>query len=132
MIHVRYSAIDGYRDRRSYKTLAAARRYAVERVGEHPEFGSHYAVSGDGVGKVTVEGCSLAELFGVEPEIDMDAEFERVMREEAAAERAQLLADAEAYAAEMAQYRPRRSPGCRCSDDQLVLVGCDCGIEIPF
>jgi hypothetical protein len=32
-----------------------------------PEIGSTYAVSGDGVGKVTVEGVTLFELFGEKP-----------------------------------------------------------------
>ena len=32
-------------------------------VGAHPEIGSTYAVSGDGVGKVTCQGVSLSELF---------------------------------------------------------------------
>lgn len=63
-ITITYQAWDGYRARRVFKTLKGARRYAVERVGETPDFGSGYAVSFDGVGVVYAEGCSLAELFG--------------------------------------------------------------------
>lgn len=67
-IKVRYSAIDGFRKARSFETVEGARRFAVERVGEHPEIGSSYAISGDGIGKITVQGISLAALFG-EPEL---------------------------------------------------------------
>ena len=35
-------------------------------IGRHPELGGHYAVSGDGVGKITCDGCTLAELFPAE------------------------------------------------------------------
>lgn len=62
-ITVRYSAIDGYSKSRSFKTLAGACRFAHHYVGEHPDMGSGYAVSFDGVGKVTVRGASLAALF---------------------------------------------------------------------
>ncbi len=63
MIRVSYRSVDRFSETRSYKTIAAARRYAVKQVGEHPEFGSGYAVSGDGVGVVRVRGCTLRELF---------------------------------------------------------------------
>lgn len=62
-ITVSYRAVDGYRCTRTFSTVAAARRFAVERVGEHPELGSHYAVRSDGVGRVTVRGATLAQLF---------------------------------------------------------------------
>src|SRR4051812_47030634 len=62
-IKVHYNGCDGYRATRSFMTIKGARRYAVERVGEHPEFGSSYAVSGDGVGTIRVSGCTLRELF---------------------------------------------------------------------
>lgn len=77
-ITVRYSAIDGFSKSRSFKTLAAARRFAVGYVGEHPEIGSYYAVAGDGVGKVTVRGATLAELFGGEAGSDyrIEAQFD--------------------------------------------------------
>lgn len=64
-ISVTYSSIDRFRQTRSFRTLAAARSYAARWVGAHPEFGSSYAISDDGVGKITVRGASLAELFGV-------------------------------------------------------------------
>lgn len=62
-IRIHYSTLDRYNERRKFKTLDGARKYAHKWVGEHPEIGSFYAVSGDGGGKVTVEGCTLAELF---------------------------------------------------------------------
>lgn len=62
-ITVRYNAIDGYSKTGRFKTLAGARRFAQQYVGEHPDMGSGYAVSFDGVGKVTVRGASLAALF---------------------------------------------------------------------
>lgn len=62
-IIVRYSSCDGYSERRKFKTLKGAQKFAHKWVGEHPEIGSSYAVSGEGIGKVTVSGCSLRELF---------------------------------------------------------------------
>jgi hypothetical protein len=112
-IVVSYRAVDGYRAKRKYKSLAGARKYAVERVGPNPDFGSHYAVSDDGVGVIEVDGCSLKELFGIEPEIDWQAEANRAYYE---AEDARW---AKAYLA-------LRPAGCVCSEQQLNLVGCDC------
>lgn len=62
-IRVRYQSIDRFRKTAKFKTLKGAQRFAHDWVGEHPEIGSHYAVSGDGVGKITVTGATLAELF---------------------------------------------------------------------
>lgn len=62
-IKVRYSSIDHFRQTRRYTTLAGARLYAHRWIGAHPEMGTHYAISGDGVGKIEVTGCTLAELF---------------------------------------------------------------------
>jgi hypothetical protein len=126
-IIVYVAAIDGFRDRRSFKTLAGARRYAQERVGATPEFGAGYAVAADGVVTLRVSGATLADLFPATVEVDMDAEFDRVMREEAARERAYALSDARGAALEARRYEPRGPVGCRCSDVQLTQVGCDCG-----
>jgi hypothetical protein len=63
MIIVTYDSCDGCRIRRTYETLAGARKFAINWVGEHPDIGSSYAISSDGIGKVTVEGVSLTELF---------------------------------------------------------------------
>lgn len=64
-IKVTYRSVDGASMTRRYATLAGARKWAHEMVGEHPDMGSWYAVSFDGIGRVTVEGASLAELFPV-------------------------------------------------------------------
>lgn len=62
-IRVTYSSVDGVRKVHAFKTLKGARAFAQERVGNHPELGNTYAVAGDGIGKVTVEGVTLADLF---------------------------------------------------------------------
>jgi len=64
-IKVRYSSIDRFGQSRTFKTLKGARRFAHKWIGEHPEIATfhHYAVSYDGIGKITVTGCTLAELF---------------------------------------------------------------------
>jgi len=64
-IKVSYSAVDAPNRRatRTYATLKGAMTFAHNWVGPHPEIGSGYAVSGDGIGKVTVRGATLAELF---------------------------------------------------------------------
>lgn len=68
-IAVKYTAVDGFRQRRTFATLAGAQRFAQKWVGETPELGRFYAVSGDGVGKITAEfycdggALSLADLF---------------------------------------------------------------------
>jgi hypothetical protein len=63
MITVRYSSIDGFGERREFHTLGGARTFAHYWIGQHPEMGSTYAISGDGIGKITCEGCTLKELF---------------------------------------------------------------------
>lgn len=62
-IEVTYSSIDGCRMKKSFKTLSGAQKFAHEYVGQHPDLGSYYAVSFDGVGKITVSGTTLAQLF---------------------------------------------------------------------
>lgn len=62
-ITIVYSSVDGGWTTRKFKTLKGARAFAHKWVGGHPEIGSSYAVSGDGIGKVTVQGATLAELF---------------------------------------------------------------------
>jgi hypothetical protein len=62
-IQVLYQAIDGYSETRGYATVEAAREWPQRMIGAHPDMGSHYAVSFDGVGKVSVAGCTLDDLF---------------------------------------------------------------------
>ena len=63
MITVRYSTIDHFTKTRRFKTLAGARRFAQRYLGERPELGRLYAVSGDGWGKIEAEGCLVSDLF---------------------------------------------------------------------
>lgn len=62
-IQVTYISIDHCRITRRFKTLEGARKFAAKYVGETPEIGFGYAVSGDGVGKVVTGGVSFNELF---------------------------------------------------------------------
>jgi hypothetical protein len=63
-IKIRYSAIDGFCASRTFKTIRGARQYAHRAIGETPELGSSYAVSGDGMGKIEIgAGTTWAELF---------------------------------------------------------------------
>jgi len=63
VIRVRYESIDHFSKTRRFKTLKGAQKFAQHWVGETPEMGSFYAVSGDGIGKITCEGCRLLDLF---------------------------------------------------------------------
>src|SRR6188768_740092 len=65
-ISVSYRSLDHYSETRSFRTLNGAQKYAQKWVGAHPDLGSFYAVSNDGVGRITVKGCTLAELFPAE------------------------------------------------------------------
>jgi len=66
-IKVHYTSIDRFSQTRSFKTLEGARRYAERYVGPHPEVSYWYAVSPDGVGKVTVTGdATVHDLFPTE------------------------------------------------------------------
>lgn len=75
-VTILYTAVDGSRMIKDFKTLNGAKGFAHKMIGEHPEMGGHYAVSGDGIGKVQVTGVSLNELFPektparVEPEMN--------------------------------------------------------------
>lgn len=65
-IKVSYHSLDGCQRTRSFKTLEGARRYAAKWVGATPEisvaFG--YAVSDDGIGKISVRGgATITDLF---------------------------------------------------------------------
>lgn len=64
-ITVRYSSVDWYSKTRYFKTIEGARKWAQKMVGERPEISTafQYAVSGDGVGKITVRGATLKDLF---------------------------------------------------------------------
>lgn len=64
---VRYSSIDGCKKVMHYSSIEGARRFAHKMVGPYPSIGRQhqYAVSDDGVGKITIEygELSLNDLF---------------------------------------------------------------------
>jgi len=66
-ITLHFSTIDGVRKTHRYSTIAGARKKALHWVGPVDSTSGSYAVSSDGVVKVTCEGCTLAELFSDEP-----------------------------------------------------------------
>jgi hypothetical protein len=86
MITIHYISIDGASIRRSFKTIAGAEKFARKWIGANPEIGSSYAVSGDGVGKVTVKGCTLDELFSVQRAKKFNEQYNAAKYNEGAAE----------------------------------------------
>ena len=95
-ITVTYTSIDRYRKKGKFKTLKGAQRFAQKWVGATPSLGSFYAVSFDGIGKVTVEGATLFDLF---PE-----HVESKEHAQRAAYEAEMAADQETRAAGEASY----------------------------
>ncbi len=89
-ITVIYTSIDHCRTRRSFKTIEGARKFAQARVGEGPEIGLGYAVSGDGIGKIQVSGVTLTDLF---PSTRMETDSEREQREWAENRAARRIAE---------------------------------------
>jgi hypothetical protein len=67
MITVTYTSIDGVSKTRRYKNPKHARAFAITWVGPQDAEGGSYAVSNDGVGKVTWTGITRAQLFGHDP-----------------------------------------------------------------
>jgi hypothetical protein len=70
-VQLHYSSLD---DRggafHDFDTAEEAGVWARKMLGDHPELGSYYAVSGDGVGKImsNTEGLRTRDLFpGTEP-----------------------------------------------------------------
>ncbi len=71
-MQITYTSIDGFRKARTFKTLKAARKFALDYVGPQDVEGGYYAVSNDGVGKVTWSGLTRADLFGA-PDTKLNA-----------------------------------------------------------
>jgi hypothetical protein len=92
-ITVTYRSIDGFKKVGTFKTLDGARAFAAKWVGSDAEIGSTYAVASDGIGKVTVQGCTLAELFAPKVDLsDLDCANDEFYAELKAAEEADLIA----------------------------------------
>lgn len=131
LIVVTYTSIDRCRETRRYRTIDGARRFAQEYVGRFPSLGSSYAVSDDGVGKVTVRGAAIADLFPAEQHVaqcirDLDGDREQAGADwfDEAGERA--WQDNATQQRDRILDTARREPGCSCTEQQLNLVGCDC------
>ena len=77
-IQVTYTSVDHVRQARKFKTIKSARAFAEKWVGPQDAEGGSYAVSNDGVGKVTWTGCTREELFGEpRPELTTKTTFYR-------------------------------------------------------
>jgi len=63
VITIHYESIDGVHKFRHCETIDGARAWAMWWVGQYPEVGRYYAVSSDGVSKVTVSGCYIQDVF---------------------------------------------------------------------
>lgn len=68
-IRLYFSTIDNCRSVKTFKSLKGAQKAAWDRVGKHPEIGSNYAISSDGIAKVVVSGdATMAQLFPPAPD----------------------------------------------------------------
>ena len=70
MIKLHFKTLDGIRKTKKFKTLAGAQKATWDWVGKDAEIGTGYAISTDGVVRVSADGCTLAELFDNKPPID--------------------------------------------------------------
>ena len=62
-IAIHSTTIDGQRQTKTYRSLSGARKYAMAQVGRFPQVCDTYAISGDGITKITVDGASLPDLL---------------------------------------------------------------------
>jgi len=121
-IRISYRSVDGGSKTRTYKTLDGARKFAQKWVGETPEYSQNfgYAVSPDGVGRVTCSGCSLLDLF---PKLadDHDREYAEAMAEAEADRKAYEAAMEAEYEAERGEYQ-YYGDGLHCPHHPHVVV----------
>jgi hypothetical protein len=71
-IRLSFRSVDGAHWTRSYKTLKGARKEAQRYLGTGPDLGSYYAISADGIVRLTVDGCKLADLFPATADVHQD------------------------------------------------------------
>jgi len=64
MIKLYFTTLDGIRKTKTFKSLKGARKAAHDWVGADADIGTGYAISTDGVVRVTCDGCTLNDLFG--------------------------------------------------------------------
>ncbi len=67
-ITVRNRAIDDFKEDKEFVNLEDTREYCIKYLGENFDIGSFlsgdpYAISGDGINRLTVEGATWQELF---------------------------------------------------------------------
>jgi hypothetical protein len=62
IIKVHLLSVDGFSKSRRFKTLAGAQKFAQHYVGDAPELGGGYAISWDGVCRITTN-IPLKKLF---------------------------------------------------------------------
>ena len=72
LIKLVYRAIDGAVKKQTFTDIEKVRVWARHWVGEHPEIGSDYAVSSDGIATIRAYGISIEELFQITPEPEDD------------------------------------------------------------
>jgi len=65
MINIYYAASDGFTKEARFSDLGDAQRYAQFWIGKTYDLAGagNYAVSGDGVARIVVEGANIEELF---------------------------------------------------------------------
>lgn len=63
VITVTYTSIDGAHAAFQSNDIESAREFAQHWIGQYPCLGRSYAVSDDGIGKITVFGATLRDLF---------------------------------------------------------------------
>jgi hypothetical protein len=66
-MQITYTSVDGASHTRRFQSVKNARAFAHTCVGPQDIEGGSYAVSNDGVGKITWKGVSRRELFGMPP-----------------------------------------------------------------
>jgi len=71
LIKICFSSIDGINKTHTFRTVKGARKFAFDRVGQQDVEGSYYAVSDDGVARITWSGITRAELFGT-PAVELN------------------------------------------------------------
>jgi hypothetical protein len=64
-ITIYYESVDGFKKTAEFTDIRDARTYAQEWMGKHCDVTHNYAISGDGIGRIMVDGISLADLFEV-------------------------------------------------------------------
>jgi hypothetical protein len=75
-IRIQYTAIDGAKKGGIFKTLDGAKKFAWRWVGMYPDRGQGYAISADGIGKITFSGVSVEDLFPGEGGISTQEKFD--------------------------------------------------------